>query len=90
MIAENLDAFMDDFAVDVSDGGSSFKGILDQPDETIGLAISTEYQLTAKTSDVEDYEDGDTLTIDSESYQVRANKKLSDGKFSVLTLSKGS
>ena len=53
---ENPDAFLGDFGVKCRIGsGAYFKGILDQaPDDVIagGMAISREYELVAKTSDV--------------------------------------
>lgn len=89
MVTENLDVFFNDFAVDVVSGDSTFKALLDQPDETIGqFSISTEYVLTAKTSDVSALSEGAALTIGSDSYTVRQIRKIDDGAVSKMLLSK--
>jgi hypothetical protein len=88
-MTEDLDVFFSDFAVDVVSGDSTFKGILDQPDEIVGqFGISTEYVLTCKSSDVSGLDNGSTVTIDSADYTVRDVRKLDDGKLSKLSLSK--
>jgi hypothetical protein len=53
-----------------------------------GMALSREYLLTAKTSDVSTAARGTSITVDSVSYTVRENRPVDDGVFSELLLSK--
>lgn len=89
-MVENLDVFFSDFSVPVVAGVSTFKGILDIPDEVIagGIVSSTDYAVMCKTSDVAALDSGDAITVDSIPYEVRRNLKVFDGKISVLVLSK--
>lgn len=85
------DAFLADFGVTCQIGvGAAFKGILDSPVDVIagGMALSREYLLTAKTSDVSSAVRGTSITVDSASYTVRENRPTDDGTFSELLLSK--
>ena len=82
---------LSEFAVTCQIGaGSEFKGILDSPMDVIagGIALSREYLLTAKTSDVSSAARGTSLTVDSAAYTVRENRPVDDGLFSELLLSK--
>ena len=89
---ENPDAFLGDFGVKCRIGsGAYFKGILDQaPDDVIagGMAISREYELVAKTSDVSSASRGTSITVNSIKYTVRENIAIDDATFSALLLSK--
>lgn len=86
---EELDAFFLDFSVDVAWGDTTFKAIFDTPDQLVGsFSLSTDYKLTAKSSDIEGLLDGEILTIDEVAYSVRTIQKLSDGKMSDIFLSK--
>jgi hypothetical protein len=80
----------DEFGVTCSIGASSFVGILDSPMEVLagGMALSREYLLYAKTSDVSSAARGTAITVDSASYTVRENRPIDDGLFSELLLSK--
>jgi hypothetical protein len=71
-------------------GGTEFTGILDSPVEVIagGMALSREYLLIAKTSDVSSATRGTTISVASEDYTVRENRPVDDGVFSELLLSK--
>lgn len=85
------DAFLADFGVTCQIGtGAAFKGILDSPMDVIagGMALSREYLLTAKTSDVSSAVRGTSIKVDSASYTVRENRPTDDGTFSELLLSK--
>ena len=53
-----------------------------------GMALSREYLLYAKTSDVSTAARGTSITVDSASYTVRENRTVDDGLFSELLLSK--
>jgi hypothetical protein len=82
---------LSEFAVTCQIGaGSEFKGILDSPMDVIagGVALSREYLLTAKTSDVTSAARGTSMTVDSIAYTVRENRPVDDGLFSELLLSK--
>ncbi len=70
--------------------GTSFVGILDSPMEVLagGMALSREYLLYAKTSDVSTASRGTSITVGGASYTVRENRPVDDGLFSELLLSK--
>lgn len=89
-MTENLDVFLNDFGVTVTFGALTFKGILDTPDDIIGggVAISTEYTLTVKSSSIATLEELNLISIGGENYKVRSIRKLNDGSFSSVTLSK--
>jgi hypothetical protein len=81
----------DEFGVTCQIGaGASFVGILDSPVDVIagGMALSREYLLTAKTSDVSSASRGTSITVGGASYTVRENRAIDDGLFSELLLSK--
>jgi hypothetical protein len=81
---------VDEFGVTCSIGASSFVGILDSPVEVLagGMALSREYLLYAKTSDVSSAARGTSITVDGASYTVRENRAIDDGLFSEMLLSK--
>jgi hypothetical protein len=70
--------------------GASFVGVLDSPTDLIagGMALSREYLLLAKTSDVSAAVRGTAITVAGASYTVRENRPIDDGLFSELLLSK--
>lgn len=81
----------DEFGVTCQIGaGASFVGVLDSPMDVIagGMALSREYMLLAKTSDVSATARGTSITVDGVSYTVRENRPIDDGLFSELLLSK--
>ena len=84
------DVFLAEFGQTVTWGSYSGKGILDMPSEIIagGMVLTTDYQLTVKTSDFPGIIRGDTVTIASSSYTVREARQIDDGAFSNLFLSK--
>lgn len=89
--SENLDVFLADFGVDVTpSSGSGFRAILDYPDQVIegGMILSTDYRLTAKTSGISGLAHGSSLAVDGGNYTVRHIRKLEDGRFSEILLSK--
>ena len=69
---------------------ASFVGVLDSPMDLIagGMALSREYLLLAKTSDVSAAVRGTAITVAGASYTVRENRPIDDGLFSELLLSK--
>ena len=81
----------DEFGVTCQIGaGDDFVGILDSPMDVIagGMALSREYLLTAKTSDVSALTRGSSITVASAAYTVRENRPIDDGLFSELLLTK--
>ena len=88
---ETPDAFLADFGKTCRIGsGSAFKGILESPADVIagGMAVTREYLLTAKTSDVTSAARGTAITVDSVNYTIRENLPVDDATFSELLLSK--
>lgn len=81
----------DEFGVTCQIGsGDDFVGILDSPMDVIagGMALSREYLLTAKASDVSALTRGSSITVASAAYTVRENRPVDDGLFSELLLTK--
>ena len=87
---EDLDTYFADFTDTVVHSSTTYKGILDQPDEMIadGLVVTTDYQLTAKTSDFGSLIAGASITVDSVAYTVREVRKLDDGTFCEISIQK--
>ena len=87
---ENIDVFLDDFSDTVVYDGTNYKGILEQPDEIIadGVVLTTDYQLTAKNSDLGALEFESALTVNAIKYTVRSVRKVDDGTFCILSLMK--
>lgn len=88
--SDDLDTFTDDFGVTATWGSVSGLGVLDQPDQIIGggISISTEYLLTVKAEDFEGIAFGDAITVDSTDYTVREVRKIDDGSFYRIVLTK--
>ena len=87
---ENIDVFLGDFSDTVIYDGKNYKGILEQPDEVIadGVVLTTDYQLTAKNSDLGALEFESALTVNAIKYTVRSVRKVDDGTFCILSLMK--
>ena len=87
---EDLDTFFADFKDTVVYNSTTYEGILDQPDEMIadGLVVSTDYQLTAKTSDLGALVFDATVTVNSINYKVRNVRKVDDGTLCIVSLTK--
>lgn len=90
MLSENLDVFLADFGVTVTDGTTTSQGILDMPSEVIagGMVITTDYALTVKTSAFPTLKYDDALTVNGAAYIVREAKLQDDGTFTIAYLSK--
>lgn len=90
MLSENLDVFLADFGVPVTDGTTATTGVLDMPSEVIagGMVITTDYALTIKSSAYPNLKYGDALTVNSAAYTVREVRAQDDGQFSIVYLSK--
>jgi len=88
--ATTQNVYLDDFGVSCTSGGTTAKGILEQPDQILAgdMIISTEYELTAKTSDFGSLVSSDTITVNGTAFTVRDVRKENDGVFCRLSLSK--
>ena len=87
---EDLDVFLSDFGQSVIRDGISYKAILEQPDEIIadGLVMTTDYELTGKTSELGSLVFDDIISVDGDNYKVRQARKIDDGKFCTVSLNK--
>lgn len=87
---DDLDLFLADFGVTVTDGTTVTKGILDMPADVIAgeQVITLDYSLTIKSSVYPSLSYGANLTVDGIAYQVRRVMKDGDGRFSTVTLQK--
>jgi hypothetical protein len=89
-LSEDLSVFLNDFGVSVTAGAISGVGVLDMPGQVLagGMVLSTDYTLTCKAADFGGLFYGDGITVNGISYQVREVRKLDDGAFCEITLSK--
>ena len=89
-ITEDLDAFLADFGVSCTAGATTANGILDMPSQVIsdGMVLTTDYTLTARTSNFGSLIRGDSITVDGAAYTVRETMLISDGKFVQIALQK--
>ena len=83
-------AYLNDFGVSCTSGGTTANGILEQPDQILAgdMIISTEYELITKTSDFGTLVSGDSITVDSVAYTVRDLRKENDCVFCRISLQK--
>ena len=88
--ATTQNVYLNDFGLTCISGSTTAKGILEQPDQILAgdVIISTEYELTAKTSDFGSLVSGNTITVDGTAFTVRDVRKENDGVFCRLSLSK--
>lgn len=89
-LSENLDVFMADFGVAVTDGVTATVGNLDMPSEVLagGMIITTDYTLTIRANVYPALKYADSLTVAGASYTVREVRLLDDGVFATVYLSK--
>ena len=87
---EDLDVFFSDFNDTVVYDSATYKGILEQPDELVadGVVMTTDYMLTAKTTDLGALIFDAALTVNGTAYKVRSTRKIDDGSFCILSLMK--
>ena len=87
---EDLDVFFSDFNDTVVYSSATYKGILEQPDEIVadGVVLTTDYQLTGKTSELGTLVYGSTITVNGEAFSIRSSKKIDDGSICILSLTK--
>lgn len=90
--AEDTSAFLADFGLPCVAGSTSFRGVLNQPDELLNLqrvhVHSRQYELVYRSADV-DLARVQALTVDGQAYTVReAPRQVDDGVFCKVLLSK--
>ena len=87
---EDLDTFFGDFSEDVFYNNATYKGILEQPDEIVAddRVLSTDYQLTVKTTDLGSLAYNTEVEVSDVKYKVRSARKIDDGTLSVISLMK--
>lgn len=83
------DTYLADFGVTVVAGMVSGVGLLDMPDSVIGgMSISTDYEVTCKTSVFGTVANGSSITVDGVGYTVKEVRKVGDGVFCAISLKK--
>ena len=87
---EDIDTFFGDFSESVFYDGTTYKGILEQPDEIVAddRVLTTDYQLTVKTVDLGSLAYNTELEVSDVKYKVRSARKIDDGTISVVSLMK--
>jgi len=87
---EDLDTFFGDFSENVSYNNTTYKGILEQPDEIVAddRVLSTDYELTVKTTELGSLTYDTELKVSNVKYKVRSARKIDDGTLSVISLMK--
>ena len=88
---EDLTTFFGDFSASVFYEGDSYQGIFDMPDEIVAddRVLTTDYELTAKTSDLGSVAYDKEITVNDEEYKVRSVRKIDDGSLCIVSLMKG-
>ena len=88
--SEDINAFFGDFSENVFYDNATYKGILEQPDEIVAddRVLTTDYQLTVKTSDFGSLAYDTQIEVSNVKYKVRSSKKIDDGTLSVISLMK--
>ena len=86
--SEDLNAFFGDFSENVFYDNATYKGILEQPDEIVAddRVLTTDYQLTVKTSDFGSLAYDTQIEVSNVKYKVRSSRKIDDGTLSVISL----
>ncbi len=87
---DTLSTYLNDFGVSCKSGTVTANAIFEQPDLVLAgdRIVSTDYQLTAKTSDFGTLVGGASITIDNVAYTVREVRKIDDGSFCEISVSK--
>ena len=87
-IDADLDLFFSFGASSVTAGAVSGLGLLMMPGEIIadGMVMSTDYELTVKTSEFGNLGYGAGIVVDAEPYTVRNVKPIDDGRLSIVQM----
>ncbi len=90
MITENLSGFLYDFGVSCTAGATTALGILDMPSQVVAgdMVLTTDYVLTALTTDFGTLKYDDSITVAGASYKVRETRLIDDGAFVEIGLQK--
>lgn len=84
---EDLNVFLNEFAVTVTANGNSFKGLFEVENSPIGFGIEgRRITLTAKTTDTNGINHGTLLVVGHSSYTVIGLEPIDDGNFTDLVL----
>lgn len=87
---EDLTLFLQDFGQSCTAGGVTALGILDMPSQIVSgdMVLSTDYALTCRTADFGGLVYGDPITVGGVAYQVREVRRLDDGLFCEVALTR--
>ena len=87
---DDINTFYGDFSEDVFYDNAIYKGILEQPDEIVAddRVLTTDYQLTVKTTDLGSLAYDTQLEVSDVKYKVRSARKIDDGTLSIVSLMK--
>ena len=87
---EDIDTFFGDFSESVFYDNETYKGILEQPDEIVAddRVLSTDYELTVKTTDLGSITFNTELKVSNVKYKVRSARKIDDGTLCKISLTK--
>lgn len=90
-LSNDLDVFFDNpFTVSATSGATTGNVFFDQPDQVLAgdMVLSTDYQITAKTSDFGTLLAGASITVNSVAYKVRETRQIGDGLLCEISLQK--
>lgn len=89
-LLEDATIFLQDFGVTVDSGLVAGLGVLDMPTEVMlnDMVLSTDYSLRCETSKFGSLSYGAPLIVDGEMYSVREVRKVDDGTFCLVSLTK--
>ncbi len=90
-LSNDLDTFFDNpFGVSATSGGTTAKVLFDEPSQVLadGMVLTTDYQITAKTSDFGTLLAGASITVNSVAFTVRETRLIGDGLLCEISLQK--
>ena len=90
-LSDDLDIFFDSpFGVSATSGATTAKVLFDQPSQVLAgdMVLTTDFQITAKTSDFGTLLAGASITVDSVAYTVRETRLIGDGLLCEISLQK--
>ena len=90
-LTDDLDIFFDNpFGVSATSGATTAKVLLDQPSQVLAgdMVLTTDFQVTAKTSDFGTLLAGASITVDSVAYTVGETRLIGDGLLCEISLQK--
>ncbi|WP_291810704.1 hypothetical protein [Limnobacter sp.] len=90
-LTDDLDIFFDNpFGVSATSGSTTAKVLLDQPSQVLAgdMVLTTDFQITAKTSDFGTLLAGADIEVDSVDYTVRETRLIGDGLLCEISLQK--